>query len=184
MPIDWTKPVETVEGIPVKIDRIVIGDQYPVKGTFCGTKMPWAIDGRYSLNGTLSSYNLRNVKEEEENMDNVVFEKRWVNLLSEGIDTMYKTKEEADAFAIPNPFSKLTRIACVEIDWPVVVKETKKKIKKEGWVNIYKTAAHREMFDIIGSVDCVFSTKEDAEKAGKNISHRVGCVHVEWEEEE
>lgn len=50
--------------------------------------------------------------------------------------------------------------------------------KHEGWINVFDS---RDGSKYLGD-SRVFKTKEDAEEAGKNWSHYITSVKIEWEE--
>lgn len=55
---------------------------------------------------------------------------------------------------------------------------TPPKVKREGWVNIYKLDSANAWLAI---TSVVYKTQEFADKCAQN--NRVGCVHIEWEED-
>jgi hypothetical protein len=48
------------------------------------------------------------------------------------------------------------------------------RVKKEGWVNVYKD-------DMVGHTNVFFRSKDDADYCAED--DRVACVRIEWEEE-
>jgi len=49
-----------------------------------------------------------------------------------------------------------------------------KRVKKEGWVNVYKD-------DMVGHTNVFFRSKDDADYCAED--DRVACIRIEWEEE-
>lgn len=55
-----------------------------------------------------------------------------------------------------------------------------KRVKKEGWVNVYRVPEH--YIERVGILSNAYLTKEDAD-AESSIAYRVACIRIEWEEE-
>ena len=80
--------------------------------------------------------------------------------------------EEVEMFSC-GEWQRLTNPICWSEESTYRIKP--KRVKKEGWLNIYKLNHHTTK-----RVGYIFDTKEAADKDGKN---RLDCIRIEWEEE-
>ena len=115
--IDWTKPVETDEKPPRPV-RVLFDNDGEAQGflikNMYGETLIWSLDCGHAIRDGESAIRLRNVPPKPR----IVMERRWVNVWA-GTSAVNRSRELAD----DSQDAYGTRIACVEIDWPVAVTE-------------------------------------------------------------
>ena len=177
--IDWSKPVETVEATPRPVRVLCTDRPNPHRPIVVmlddGVVYAVSLGGRGNTSTLLDGFCRPIVVR---NVPRIVLKKFWVNTFPVNlgyVPGVHRNRYDADR---ENECCRGSRIACTEIEVPVVVEDEPKTVKREGWVNVYPP----NYFSPIASLGPAYPTREKADEAAKQKGTRLGCIHLVLEE--